>query len=133
MSSVKLPFRQNDLDASRWYVANMATEIRRGARLHAYVSEHLKSKGWTQERLAGLMEVHPSTITGYKQDNWDIAPSLLAQIADLLGLDDPLDIFKPPAAPPAPKPPRRKAADQSELEALKAEVAKLARIVGQRK
>lgn len=118
-------------------IATMApTKIHPGAKLHAYVSEHLRDRGMNQERLASLMDVHPSTITGYKQANWDIETSKLAHIAYCLGLDNPLDLFKPPAPRPEPRkrhPMTRPADDRTEIGALAAEVAKLTRLLSKKK
>lgn len=83
----------------------MATRIRKGARPHLYIGEHMARRGVTDERLANRLGRARETIWRWRVGKRRVTEKTLAELAH--GLDPemkPEDFFRPPE-PEGPKAP----------------------------
>lgn len=79
----------------------MATRIRKGARPHLYIVEWRESRGWSQTDLASRMDVDRTAIWRWETGRRQVKPDTQAQLAHVLGLERPEDLWRPPASRPS--------------------------------
>lgn len=81
------------------YASEMVTRIRRGARPHLYIKEHLKARGLTVPQLADRLDMtRESTYRAMREQN-RISYTDLPLWADAIGLDHWQDLTRPPGEP----------------------------------
>jgi transcriptional regulator with XRE-family HTH domain len=76
----------------------MVTEIRRGTKLHYYISEHMADKGFDDEKLAGRLGVRRETVNRWRNDRRGVKRQRVVQIADAMGMA-PEELTRPPSRP----------------------------------
>lgn len=77
----------------------MVTRIRKGARAHLYIEEHMEAKGLSFEDIGGRMGVSRTTVWRWAKEQWRLDPGKMEALADAIGLDAPQDLFRPPSRP----------------------------------
>jgi DNA-binding XRE family transcriptional regulator len=81
---------------SRMYVADMVTNIRRGARPHLYLREHRKARGLSAEYMAGRLDMERESLLRLEREaRTRCTPDKQAQYADALGIE-PAALWRPP-------------------------------------
>ena len=78
-------------------VSGMVTRIRRGARVHLYITEWRKNRGLTLEQLGNRLGVEKNTVWRWENEQHRVTVDKQAAIADALGLEGPAALFYPPA------------------------------------
>lgn len=73
----------------------MVTRIRRGARLHFYIKEHMERLGVSDEAMAGRLGVNRETVWKRYTEQQRLDPGKIAQFADALDMD-PRELLYPP-------------------------------------
>lgn len=77
----------------------MVTKIRKGARLHYYIREHMKTKGVSGDVMAGRIGVNSrSQVWKLCKEQQRLTPGKVLQIADALGME-PSELLYPPGVP----------------------------------
>lgn len=81
----------------------MVTRIRArvGRRQHLYIQEWMQTKGLSDERLAGRLNVARETVTRYRSQQHRLNPDKIKAIADALDIA-PEDLWRPPPDPNRP-------------------------------
>jgi hypothetical protein len=81
------------LDIRELIPTREAAEIRRGARIHFYITEHMEDHGWDDEKLAGRMDTDAETVAKWRANpqDWQIPAFLHA-----FGMDDVSELARPP-------------------------------------
>ena len=87
-------------DAGDSTIADMATKIRRGARLHLYIAEWRENRGLSIETLAGKLDVDRTTAWRLETGRRRPTPGRTAQIAKALDIE-PADLWRPPDSRPS--------------------------------
>lgn len=80
----------------------MVTRIRKGARIHLFIKEHMEAKGISDETMAGRLGVARETIWRRYSEQHRLNPLKIAEFAHAMGLE-PEDLYRPPL-PPEPPP-----------------------------
>lgn len=68
-------------------ISGMVTQIRRGARVHLYITQWRENAGLTLEQLGGRLGVGKNTVWRWETEQDRLSPSKIAAIADALGID----------------------------------------------
>lgn len=76
----------------------MVTEIRRGAKLHYYIAEHMLDKGYDDQRLAGRIGVRRETVNRWKNSRRGVKPSKAERIAEAMDMTVE-QLTRPPSRP----------------------------------
>lgn len=77
------------------YVKSMVVRIRRGAKEHLYIREHMEAKGLTDLILAGRLGVAPVTVWRWRKSQRQLNDPKLRALAHAIGLE-PEDLYRPP-------------------------------------
>jgi len=80
----------------------MVTRIRKHAKLHLYIEEWMEKRGLNDAGLGNRMGVSATTVWRWRNEQHRLDPGKIANIANALDLDDPRDLFSPPARPVIP-------------------------------
>lgn len=81
----------------------MVTSIRKGAKTHLYIEEHIKAKGLSYDIVAGRLGVSRITVWRWNKEQWRLDPGKIDALADALQMPDPKELYRLPDAPP-PRP-----------------------------
>lgn len=73
----------------------VTTRIRKGARAHLYIKEHMDAQGISDERLANRLGVSRETVWKRRTQQHRLTPEKIAEIADALG-KSPQELWQPP-------------------------------------
>lgn len=76
----------------------MVTKIRKGARLHYYIKEHMEHRGVSDDILAGRLGIGRETVWKRYKDQRRLDPEKIGQIADALGMHT-SELLFPPGVP----------------------------------
>lgn len=79
-------------------VPGMATRIRRGARLHYYIKEHMERLGVSDEAMAGRIGTTRETVWKRYSEQQRLTPGKVAEFADALDMH-PSELLFPPGTP----------------------------------
>lgn len=105
--------RQNTFMPVPIIISGMATRIRKGARLHYYIKEHMERLGVSDAALAGRLDVSVETVwKRYKQQH-RLTPDKVAEMAFHLDMEV-TELMRPPGVPSLDA--ITKGADSKELE-----------------
>lgn len=77
----------------------MVTKIRKGARRHLYIEEHMAAKGLTDEKVAGRIGVARETVTRWRGQQHRLNPEKISALTEALGLESPAALWTPPNRP----------------------------------
>jgi transcriptional regulator with XRE-family HTH domain len=77
----------------------MVTRIRKNARAHLYIEEHLEAKGLSFEDIGGRMGVSRTTVWRWAKEQWRLDPGKMDALATAIGLEGPIELFRPPQRP----------------------------------
>lgn len=75
-----------------------AERIRKHALPHLYISEWIKAKHLSDERVAARMGVDRSTIYRWRHEQWRLDHPKMSALADALGINVE-DLYRPPTRP----------------------------------
>lgn len=76
----------------------MVTKIRRGARLHYYIKEHMDRLGVSDEAMAGRLGIGRETVWKRYTEQQRLDPGKVAAFADALDMH-PSELLYPPGTP----------------------------------
>lgn len=76
----------------------MVTRIRKGARLHYYIKEHMDRLGVSDEAMAGRLDVSRETVWKRYTDQRRLDPFKIQEFADALDMH-PSELLFPPGTP----------------------------------
>lgn len=116
MSSPLLPTWKTTPSPVRAMVSTMVTKIRRGARLHYYIKEHMERLGVSDDVLAGRLGIGRETVWKRYKDQRRLDPEKVAQIADALGMHH-SELLFPPGTPSLDAIAKDASAEQREMAA----------------
>ena len=94
----------------------MLTKIRRGARLHYYIKEHMERLGVSDDVLAGRLGIGRETVWKRYKDQRRLDPEKVAQIADALEMH-PSELLFTPGVPSLDAIAKDASAEQREMAA----------------
>lgn len=83
----------------RGSITAMVTGIRRGAKPHLYIEEHMEDRGLSDEQLAGRLGVARQTVFRWRKEQHRLDPGKIAAIAEAIGLSAPTDLYRTPERP----------------------------------
>lgn len=76
----------------------MVTKIRKGARLHYYIKEHMERLGVSDEAMAGRLGIGREAVWKRYTDQGRLDPGKIAAFADALDMH-PSELLYPPGVP----------------------------------
>lgn len=96
-SQIFATFLDVDLQSLRVSKSLPTTKIRKGARPHFYITEHMEARGWDDEVLAGRMDIPAEKVEAWRErpeklQDWQISGFLIA-----FGMDEAAELARPPA------------------------------------
>lgn len=74
----------------------MATRIRKSARGHLYIEEHIAAKDLSIQTIANRIGVVRQTVFRWIEEQHRLDPGKIAQLAEALGLEHPEELWHPP-------------------------------------
>lgn len=88
--------RQTTIGGNLVIIANMATNIRRGARAHLYIEEWFKKRGLNDEKVGLRLGKDRATIHRWRKEQHRLNPEKIAALASVLDIE-PEELWRPPA------------------------------------
>lgn len=79
----------------------MATNIRKGARVHLYITEWFDAKDLNDEKVGNRLGVDRATVFRWRKEQNRLNPAKIAALASALEIE-PEDFWRPPPPPDAP-------------------------------
>lgn len=79
-------------------IAGMVIRIRKHAKAHLYIEEHMAERGLNDAGLGNRMGVSATTVWRWRKEQHRLDPAKMKHIADALDLDV-RDLFSPPSRP----------------------------------
>jgi transcriptional regulator with XRE-family HTH domain len=76
----------------------MVTRIRKGARPHLYIKEHMDARDLSDERMADRLGVTRQTVFRWRKEQHRLDPEKIARLAAALDIE-PEDLWRHPARP----------------------------------
>lgn len=77
----------------------MVTRIRKSAKTHLYITEHMEALGLDDAKVAGRLGVAPVTVWRWRKEQWRLRPDKIAALAHALGLERAEDLYRLPGRP----------------------------------
>lgn len=77
----------------------MVTRIHKNAKAHLYIEEHMQAKGLSFDDIGGRMDVSRTTVWRWANEQWRLDPGKMEALATAIGLDSPIDLYRPPERP----------------------------------
>lgn len=77
----------------------MVTSIRKGAKTHLYIEEHILAKDLTYDIVGNRLGVSRTTVWRWAKEQWRLDPSKMQALADAIGLESPADFYRLPQRP----------------------------------
>lgn len=77
----------------------MVTRIRKGARTHLYIEEHMEAKNLSFDDLGGRLGVSRTTVWRWAKEQWRLDPPKMDALADAIGLSSAQDLYRRPERP----------------------------------
>jgi transcriptional regulator with XRE-family HTH domain len=77
----------------------MVTQIRKHAKGHLYIEEHMEAKGLSFEVIGGRLNVSRTTVWRWAKEQWRLDPGKMAALAEAMELNDVADLFRMPSRP----------------------------------
>ena len=74
----------------------MTARIRKGAKPHLYITEHMEARRLTDAVMAGRLDVAPVTIWRWRKEQGRLNPAKIAALAYAIGLAGPEELYRPP-------------------------------------
>lgn len=75
------------------------TKIRKGARAHLYIKEHMDKLGVSDEMMAGRLGVARETVWRRYSEQNRLNPAKIAEFANALGFEEVTPLYFPPDVP----------------------------------
>src|SRR5687767_11844875 len=77
----------------------MVTQIRKHAKGHLYIEEHMEAKGLSFEVIGGRLNVSRTTVWRWAKEQWRLDPGKMAALAEAMDMETPADFYRMPTRP----------------------------------
>lgn len=74
----------------------MVTRIRKGAKTHLYIKEHMDARGLNDAAIGGRLGVSATTVWRWRTQQHRLRPAKIEALAHAVGLDNSEDLYRMP-------------------------------------
>jgi transcriptional regulator with XRE-family HTH domain len=77
----------------------MVTQIRKHAKGHLYIEEHMAAKSLSFDVIGGRLGVSRTTVWRWAKEQWRLDPGKMAALAEAMDMESPADFYRMPERP----------------------------------